>query len=202
MSGSKGAIIGCLILCSLETLRILIKKTIDKSLRIDMRKFFTVICISIIGIFVIGKYKETLGAYYNSFLIRLDQSLDSGVNLGSSRGYDRIAEMGSNFFWGCGEGAFYRFNVMRGNETHSSFATIIVSYGLIGALMYLRLFLIVLKKQMKLVRKYTVIFSGILFYWVSHNGLRNTLFWIILIFVIFLEDKHDTEEQPKTMSTK
>lgn len=112
-------------------------------------------------------------------LFNMQAEGDSSLNEG--RGYDRIAEMGLNFLWGMGEGGYHRFQIMNGAEAHSTYASIIVSYGLIGAVVYLVfVFSVIMSRDRKSTINNIATMSGILLYGVSHNGIRNTLLWLFL----------------------
>ena len=115
-----------------------------------------------------------------------DTSLDSG------RGYSRMGEIGINVLWGVGEGAFTRFNALSGVEVHSTYVNMIVSYGLIGFLGYAYIWLKPLLYGKRGLAN-LMLFSGILLYGVTHNGIRNTVLWTI-IALIFLE-KIDAEKR-------
>lgn len=115
-----------------------------------------------------------------------DTSLDSG------RGYSRVGEIGINVLWGVGEGAFTRFNALSGVEVHSTYVNMIVSYGLIGFLGYAYIWLKPLLYGKRGLAN-LMLFSGILLYGVTHNGIRNTVLWTI-IALIFLE-KIDAEKR-------
>ena len=118
-------------------------------------------------------------------MLGIAQENDS--NLGTGRGYDRIFEMGYNFLWGMGEGGFYRFGIMRGYETHSTYASILVSYGIIGLFGYAYLFLRVICRKASFHKLLAL--SGILLYWVSHNGIRNSIMWMLFIILILSEKR-------------
>lgn len=117
----------------------------------------------------------------------LNMGLEDDSNLGSGRGYDRIAEMGVHLFWGMGEGAYYRFNTMTGSEAHSTYASIIVSYGLFGLFAYISFFWRLVKSTWKQSIINLSILSGVLMYSVSHNAIRNTIFWMFLA-VMFMKN--------------
>ncbi len=154
------------------------KKLGMKKLKINIRKIIFVSCLFVLGIIFVVKFKDILLGYTNVLLERLKPIVEGNSNLGSGRGYDRVKEIGLSILWGVGEGAFYRFSIMNGNETHSSYATIIVSYGIIGFGFYI----VFLKKIIR--EKYFeffIIFSGVFVYWISHNGLRSSLLWILLV---------------------
>ena len=111
---------------------------------------------------------------------------ESDSNLGSGRGYDRIFEMKWNILWGMGEGAYNRFSVMSGKEIHSTLVSMFVSYGIIGVAIYMVTiiqFLIVRNKMWFVL----VCFSGVILYSLTHNGIRNTILWMVIALVsIFL----------------
>ena len=107
----------------------------------------------------------------------LNSAYENDSKLGSGRGYDRIKELGVHFLWGKGEGNYKRFSVMRGAEAHSTYASIIVSYGLIGFALYTTFILRSIVRRPITIRNLSLA-SGILLYSVSHNGVRNTLVWI------------------------
>ena len=137
-------------------------------------------------------FKDNINIYISSTVNRIIAKADESSNLGDSRGYNRIVEIGNDVFFGYGEGAFYRFTTMKGNETHSSYATIIVSYGIFGSILYLIFFYKINNEKISNIYSFFLIFSGILFYWISHNGLRNSLFWILIMLYNFKLTEEET----------
>lgn len=105
---------------------------------------------------------------------------ESDDNLWAGRGYNRITEVGKHFLWGMGEGGYERFTTMDGVETHSAFANVYVSYGLIGLISYAYILYSSIRKEPI---GSLAILSGILVYNISHNGVRNTLVWILLAYL-------------------
>lgn len=112
--------------------------------------------------------------------------VENDSSLGSGRGYDRIAEMGIHLLWGMGEGDYYRFKTMPGYEIHSTYANIVVSYGLIGAAMASAVFSIPVIDKNKTIKNLCNI-SGVFLYCITHNGIRNTLLWIL--FSVLMQRK-------------
>lgn len=113
--------------------------------------------------------------------------------LGTSRGYNRIWELGTNFLWGMGEGDYFRFATMNGLEAHSSYVTQIVSYGLLGMIGYTLLIWKFISYR-PCIRNNLIILSGIIAYGVTHNGLRYTLLWILLTIMFsqrWINEKQD-----------
>ena len=121
-------------------------------------------------------------------------------NLGAGRGYDRIGEMGINIIWGMGEGANERFSIMKGAEAHSTYASFLVSYGLIGILWFICFFASLIQDKRRLtIIKYLTVMSGLLLYGISHNGIRNTLLWLFFA-VMLLNNKNENEITNKKQS--
>ena len=123
----------------------------------------------------------------------LSMTTESDSSLGESRGYNRIFELGANFLWGMGEGFYSRFTTMSGLEAHSSYVTLIVSYGLFGFFRYVLLFWRFISYR-PFLRNNLIIMSGIMLYGITHNGLRNTLLWILLA-IMFSQRWLDVVEQ-------
>jgi hypothetical protein len=92
------------------------------------------------------------------------------------RGYDRISEYPQFWIFGAGEGQYSRFKNQR-IEFHSTLGNIQVSYGIFGSLLFLSLLFIALKKD-KYRSWYILVF--IMAYGLTHNGIRNSMLWILL----------------------
>ena len=105
--------------------------------------------------------------------------LEEDSSLGAGRGYSRIFEIGGFLLCGVGEGLYDRFASLSGFEIHSTYASILVSYGIIGAVMYISLFKKALFSR-KYGLRYVIIFAGIALYSITHNGIRSTLLWGLL----------------------
>ena len=115
---------------------------------------------------------------------------ENDSTLGSGRGYSRVFEMGIHFLWGMGEGAYSRFISLPGKEVHSTYVNIFVSYGLLGMLAYLWIFLKPLMDG-KNTKRNLACFSGIYLYFIAHNGVRNTLVWFIIATVLQISIQHE-----------
>ena len=113
----------------------------------------------------------------------INMSSENDSALGSGRGYSRIWEIGVHFLWGVGEGAYNRFQTMKGMEIHSTFASLLVSYGLTGLIGYALIFFRGIVYRGNAIRN-LIVFSGVLLYQVTHNGIRNTLLWLFLALFI------------------
>ena len=113
----------------------------------------------------------------------LYMSAENDSALGSGRGYDRVQEMGIHLLWGMGEGAYQRFKIMTGYEVHATFINTLVSYGAIGFIAYIWLMGKPMISRGRSVRNLAC-FSGLFLYFFTHNGIRNTLLWILIAAVL------------------
>ena len=146
-----------------------------------MNIFLVVFILFVVYMLLFGE----LSFFNNDTLSALKERIlnirtEGDSNLGSGRGYSRIFEMGIHLLWGMGEGAYYRFQSLTGLEAHSSFVTVFVSYGLVGFLIWIKLLIGMVYSGIRRNLFSVGLFIGIASYWVTHNGLRNTVFWIII----------------------
>jgi hypothetical protein len=118
---------------------------------------------------------------------------ENDSSLMNGRAYGRVLEMGINALWGMGEGAFGRFSVMKGYEIHSTYMNIIVSYGAIGTALSVLVFMKPLRNKGYTFRNLCCM-SGTILYCISHNGIRNTLIWILFCILISVKDRQARAE--------
>ena len=118
-------------------------------------------------------------------------SSESDSDLESGRGYGRVLETGVHFLWGMGEGGNKRFISLHGKEAHSTYVNLIVSYGWLGFAAYAYFFARIIRGKNGATRRNLACLSGLLLYFITHNGIRNTLFWILLgtLLAVQLEEK-------------
>jgi hypothetical protein len=98
----------------------------------------------------------------------------------TARGYDRIWLFPEYLLVGAGEGAYERFRTGISTEMHSTFGTILFSYGLPGAALFLLVLWIIFRRAPP---RYLVYFVPVCLYGITHQGLRFTQFWIFLALV-------------------
>jgi hypothetical protein len=100
------------------------------------------------------------------------------------RGYDRIWTYREYILTGAGEGDVNRFRDTPNGpgEVHSSFPTVLFSYGIVGMILFGTFAWRVLKGATP--RAWLMLLPT-LAYSSAHNGLRFTMLWVLLaIFVI------------------
>ena len=124
--------------------------------------------------------------YFNSEIIVSNQLYKSVANriarVGSDRddnlsgrGYDRLTKYPKYLVFGSGEGQSSRFGYSI--EFHSTLGNILMSYGIIGLVLYLTSVISAIRNN-RWKDAYTVFF--ILLYGLTHNGIRNTLLWMLV----------------------
>lgn len=103
------------------------------------------------------------------------------------RNYGRILNNPQYIPLGAGEGAYWRFkgeSYKEGPfwniEIHSTILTILFSYGILG----ISFFLLALYNFWKRAPYETVCLAGVLIYGLSHNGLRFSLFWLLVAILV------------------
>lgn len=171
LSLSKAAMIGCIFLIVL--LSILQPKRI--------------IPVVVVLVFAVGpKFAEsTLVQNAEARLSEIGASNDDSAD---GRGYDRIYKFPEHLALGAGEGAVIeRFpELPMYGEMHSSFGTVLFSYGIPGSLLFLS-FLFFIFNAVGFARFLYLVPS--LLYGVTHMGLRFTLFWILIGYLVSVSNK-------------
>lgn len=194
LSLSKAAFVGLLFQCILSVIFIGNKK----SRKTIIKQLVLIVLVGMI-LYLFLFTDIFTGILSNSgfqSLIRMRDHLmaamgESDSKLGSGRGYDRIKELGVHFLWGMGEGNYSRFVSLRGLEVHSTYASIIVSYGVIGFLLFIAVLLKAIWRNNQFCRNFTIL-SGSLIYALTHNGIRNTLLWILIVSIYFFGRENQT----------
>jgi len=94
-----------------------------------------------------------------------------------ARNVDRILQYSQHTILGAGEGDFDRFAYDREIEIHSTFGTLLFSYGIPGITLF---GLFVLQLARRLDRRHWAHLVAIFLYSLTHNGLRFTYGWLVL----------------------
>ncbi|MBI3217910.1 MAG: hypothetical protein HYZ44_00190 [Bacteroidetes bacterium] len=177
LSSSKAALAGSLILITLAVL--------NQGL-FSIRQFIVLAIAITIGGFFISQ--QELGTkLFNYSLNRFQTIGESKDDSYEGRGYDRIVNDPEYMILGAGEGGYNRFStLLDAGEIHSSFGTLIFCYGIIGFTFFIRFLLAIFNKSTFFELMY---FLPIFAYSITHNGLRDTLFWIFLGVVFLLNEQ-------------
>ena len=140
----------------------------------ERERFKTAVGIMIVGalLFQFAQSSALVQRVENRFAVsKGDESLEG-------RGYDRIARFPSMIVLGAGEGGLERFaDNGRMMEIHSTPGTVLFSYGIPGSLLFIAL---LSASVLRTTVHYAVLLVPVLFYGLTHQGLRVTLLWILL----------------------
>lgn len=161
----------------------------EKSNKKFRKKLFIISLITlIIGYFIYINFGIIQNnALYEALVGRLSTTQNKIEAVGDVRGYNRILGYPEYWLLGAGEGAYFRFE---GNlELHSTLGNIQISYGIIGTIIFLRLLYVCLKN---IKFRYWYIILAVMVYGMTHNGIRDSIFWILLAF-IFESYKYNRE---------
>lgn len=130
---------------------------------------------------------QSLDVYENIVTRMESKTLDAESNF-SERRYDRVFHHPHYWFLGAGEGAFDRFR--GGLEIHSSVLGFFFYYGIIGLTALLTLWLKLLNRLSYIT---VCILVAVHFYGLTHQGLRETMFWILLA-AIYIVNKYENNK--------
>jgi hypothetical protein len=125
-------------------------------------------------------------ASLDRFQDRVTTNRNPNLTFTEERGYDRLWTHSRYLAVGAGEGDVARFQHKKTSpgEIHSSFATILFSYGIVG----LALFLVFLRRliQGSSMRSLAML-APTLAFTLAHNGLRETMLWVLLAIFLALK---------------
>lgn len=175
-SGSRAALAGVILLSAYVIYK--------EGFKLDMKSIFLIV-VSLISI---PFFFQTNFVQKRFDLIesRNERNVNSGASQAEIRGYDRIYLNPQYLFYGAGEGKNDRFISRHQLEIHSGFGTMLFSYGFLGLFMFLHLIYYAIKKRML----YSfILLLPILVYNITHNGLRNSLLWAIIVSIYISNER-------------
>lgn len=151
------------------------------------RKLIVIVVLSVIFVFSVSSFTNF---FQENELITSVQNRINGIGNDSDdslegRGYFRITDYPQYWIFGSGEGEYQRFE-NQSIEFHSTLGNLQVSYGIVGLGLFILLIFIALKEN-RFKNTYIILF--IMAYGFTHNGIRNSLLWI-LIGLILYENKN------------
>lgn len=152
-----------------------------------MRSFFYFPFVTIPLIVLISFFPASKLEYiYESIDRRVSMIEHKTEDVGDVRGYSRIFDYPQYTIFGAAEGERSRFGEGNKHEIHSTLGTLLFSYGIVGLLGFLA-FLFMALKRSDFVGALAI--AGPLVYSLAHHGLRNTVFWILIMLVFALGKK-------------
>jgi len=111
---------------------------------------------------------------------------DPHESFAEERGYDRLWRFPRYLVLGAGEGDYARFALSgrHARELHSSFGSLLFSYGIVGVALFLAFAARVIRGAG---RRQFLLLVPALVYTVAHQGLRFTMFWVVLAAFVVLK---------------
>ena len=163
---------------------------------IEMVKRFNtkkLLVASLIGVALIGTVVVNLEKIEK--VVESTELFNRTVNVGveeddslAGRGYDRLIQYVQYTLLGAGEGKFTRFPLSKHHgELHSTIANILFSYGFIGLIIFISLFL----NPKYHIGRVLFYMSPLLLYGLAHNGIRSPLFWIAFALSLIYSQKEN-----------
>lgn len=121
---------------------------------------------------------------------RNERYIDTEVSQIQVRAYDRILIHPEYIFFGAGEGLYSRFDSWHKKEIHSAFGTILFSYGVLGLYFFLSFLYLAFNKSLYY---NLILFLPIFIYNLTHQGLRTSLFWVLIatIYIVSLQNQNE-----------
>lgn len=138
-------------------------------------RFLFLVPVLVLAVAVVDNHSG--GQIQQNVQTRLERAPVKINSIYEERKFDRVVNFPQYALLGAGEGELRRFVPYHRNEIHSSFITMLFAYGLPG----FGLFLLVIFMALRRAPLYAWAgIAGPLLYSVTHNGLRSTLFWMML----------------------
>lgn len=117
------------------------------------------------------------------------------------RGYDRLWDYKEYLLLGAGEGDVSRFTDQpeKAHEIHSSAATVLFSYGIVGAMIFLWFMWRVVAGA---ALRSSLVLVPTLAYAIAHQGLRFTMLWVLLAVFVALKGPPRGRESSRSPATR
>lgn len=138
--------------------------------------------VSLVLLFVFNLDKIEDLQYISNAVSRIETDNLDDDSL-SGRGFDRIWNQPEYLIFGAGEGLNNRFTAVYKGEIHSTFFSILFSYGLPGSLLILIVFFGIIKSNNK--KDKFILFLCLFIFSLGHMTLRIPLFWIAINCLCF-----------------
>ncbi|MCR9477923.1 hypothetical protein NB532_16105 [Vibrio antiquarius] len=148
-----------------------------------------VVLFFLVFILFIYFISSNIDYYFSEVMVRMDDKISTSSidEFFKERGYDRIFNHLDLIIFGAGEGIYSRLNSFIIDdyyqlELHSTFGNILFSYGLFGFLLFLLVIIRMCCKNLN----YMFILMFMMPYLLTHNLIRQPLFWFFLMVPLIL----------------
>lgn len=140
-----------------------------------------VVPLLLVVVLLVNLHSE--GQIADNLQARMDRAPKKVEGMYEERSFDRLFQFPEYAILGAGEGERRRFVPYHRHEIHSSYINMLFAYGVPG----LGLFVLVIFTALRWAPLHVWAgVSGPLFYSITHNGLRSTLFWLVLVLCWYL----------------
>lgn len=186
-SYSLSAVIAIVISLTGIIYQVLLSSQVKLSIKYSL---ITILLFFYLGLPVaLASNNSKVNAVIHNWSIRSERADAKTENIMQERAYQRIIDYPNYLLLGAGEGGRDRFeSVWRGKnqEIHSNFGTILFSYGVVGFF----LFCLYFKRTMTGAPVgIWIIVMGPMVYGITHQGLRQPLFWLLFLVVSMATSK-------------
>jgi hypothetical protein len=183
---SSVAITGCLYLATLSGSRAALAgiAVLLLFMLFSNPKMILLGCLAAVGL-------STLGGPIKNAIDRAEERATWWSRHGTfaeERGYDRLWKYPEYMITGAGEGGYERFvpEGEHGRELHSSFGSVVFAYGILGTILCIVFFARLIKGS---TLRHALMLVPALVFAVAHQGLRFTMFWVVLsVFAVLKRD--------------
>ena len=159
------------------------------AIKVEVRRLFLIVLVVLIGAFLAPRSlieigdNDILSIVSNRFFL-IGDKLDGGL---AERGYERILNFPHYLVFGAGEGGLSRFGIDGALELHSTFGTILFSYGVVGLFLFLNIIRFAIRGATFVE---ILVLLAPLAYSLTHHGFRFSTFWVFLvIFMVVKENR-------------
>lgn len=143
---------------------------------------------------VVGPVAERFEKFEQRLEAKKAQVELQGTNFFEERHYDRIWKFKQHLVFGAGEGNVERFTELGYGEIHSSFGTVLFSYGILGiSLLISFMWNVVRRAPLRM----ALLLIPPLAYTAAHNGLRFTMLWLLFVMLVNLKESEAKAASPR-----
>lgn len=177
LSGSRAALLGVALLGIIVFVK--------EGFKIKASSIFFILIVAILG-WYFASQNLFVDKQIKSIRQRNEEKTLQGVSEWQVRGYDRFYLYPEYILFGAGEGMYDRFRSYQQLEMHSGPGTILFSYGILGLLLFISFLKYIVKRN---VLFNILLLTPVFLYNFTHQGFRDSLFWILLAGIFIVSEK-------------
>lgn len=187
LSGSRAALIGVILISAILFIK--------EGVKLEFSSVIFVLISIIVAVYFLGN-SSFVESKLASIEERDQRSVNKRVSFWEERAYDRFYLYPEKVLYGAGDGLFTRFKSYHQLEMHSGFGTVLFSYGFLGFILFAIFMRTVLSKALFM---NLLLLTPVFLYNLSHQGFRDSLFWMLLASVYFVTETSTEDRKPKNL---